>query len=109
MRAKTLRSRMMVLFCSVVGVLLAASYLAFWALLARAIPAQLNRQLLETSRPIVADIVSEPNARDVDRMDIPGQFFELLDASGDVLQRSRNLTNPIDLKGLPRVDSPPMV
>ena len=108
MRAKTLRSRMMLLFCSVVGVLLAASYLAFWALLARAIPAQLNRQLLETSRPIVADIVSEPNARDVDRMDIPGQFFELLDASGDVLQRSRNLTNPIDLKGLPRDDSHPV-
>ena len=100
MRAKSLRFRMMVLFCSVVGVLLAASYLAFWALLARAIPAQLNRQLLETSRPIIADIVSEPNARDVERMDIPGQFFELLDENGRVLQRSRNLTNPIELKEL---------
>ncbi len=100
MRAKTLRSRMMVLFCSVVGVLLAASYLAFWALLARAIPAQLNRQLLETSRPILADIASEPNARDVERLDIPGQFFEVLDGEGKVLQRSRNLTNPIDLKSL---------
>jgi signal transduction histidine kinase len=108
MRAETLRSRMMVLFCSVVGVLLAASYLAFWALLAHAIPAQLNRQLLETSRPIVADIISEPNARDVERLDIPGQFFELLDASGNVLQRSRNLINPIDLKGLRRIDSHPV-
>ena len=100
MRAKTLRSRMMVLFCSVVGVLLAASYLAFWALLARAIPTQLNRQLLETSRPILADIASEPNARDVERLDIPGQFFEVLDGGGKVLQRSRNLTNPIDLQRL---------
>lgn len=100
MRAKTLRSRMMVLFCSVVGVLLAASYLGFWALLARAIPTQLNRQLVETSRPIISDIVSEPNARDVERLDIPGQFFELLEADGKVLQRSRNLANPIDLKGL---------
>ncbi|HKW62749.1 MAG TPA: HAMP domain-containing sensor histidine kinase [Candidatus Acidoferrum sp.] len=100
MRAKTLRSRMMMLFCSVVGVLLAASYLAFWALLAHAIPAQLNRQLVETSRPIIADVASEPNARDVERLDIPGQFFELLDASGKVLQRSKNLANSIDLKGL---------
>lgn len=108
MKAKTLRSRMMLLFCSVVGVLLAASYLAFWALLARAIPAQLNRQLLETSRPIVADITSEPNARDVERLDIPGQFFELLDAGGNVLQRSRNLANPIDLKGLRPNDSHPV-
>ena len=105
MRAKTLRSRMMVLFCSVVGVLLAASYLAFWGLLAHAIPTQLNRQLLETSRPIISDIASEPNARDVERLDIPGQFFELLDTSGKVLQRSRNLTNPIDLKGL-KVNDP---
>jgi len=91
---------MMVLFCSVVGVLLAASYLAFWALLAQAIPTQLNRQLVETSRPIISDIVSEPNARDVERLDIPGQFFELLDASGKVLQRSKNLANPIELKEL---------
>ena len=105
MRAKTLRSRMMVLFCSVVGVLLAASYLAFWGLLARAIPAQLNRQLLETSRPIIADIASEPNARDVERLDLPGQFFELLNSRGDVLQRSRNLTGPIDLKDLKLDDS----
>jgi len=105
MRAKTLRSRMMVLFCSVVGVLLGASYLAFWGLLARAIPAQLNRQLLETSRPIIADIASEPNARDVERLDLPGQFFELLNSRGDVLQRSRNLTGPIDLKDLKLDDS----
>jgi signal transduction histidine kinase len=108
MRVKTLRFRMMLLFCSVVGVLLAASYLAFWGLLARAIPVQLNRQLLETSRPIVADIASEPNARDVERLDIPGQFFELLDANGKVLQRSRNLANPIDLKGLIRSDLHPV-
>jgi signal transduction histidine kinase len=99
---------MMVLFCSVVGVLLAASYLAFWGLLAHAIPTQLNRQLVETSRPIISDIASEPNARDVERLDIPGQFFELLDASGQVLQRSKNLANPIDLKGLRLDDSNPV-
>jgi signal transduction histidine kinase len=108
MKAKTLRSRMMVLFCSVVGVLLAASYLAFWGLLVHAIPAQLNRQLLETSRPIISDIASEPNARDIDRLDIPGQFFELFDGDGKLLQRSRNLTNPIDLKGLKLNDSNPV-
>jgi len=99
-KPKTLRFRMMLLFCSVVGILLAASYLAFWGLLARAVPAQFNRELLETSRPIIADIISEPNARDVERLDIPGQFFELLDANGNVLQRSKNLSNPINLKGL---------
>src|SRR5438309_5657509 len=107
MKAKTLRIRMMLLFTTVVGVLLAGSYLAFWGLLAHEVPTQLNRQLLETARPLIADIVTEPNAKDVNRLDIPGEFFELLDSTGRVLQRSRNVTAPIDLNGIsPAVSSP---
>jgi signal transduction histidine kinase len=99
MKAKTLRLQMMLLFCSVVGVLLAASYLAFWLLLTREVAAQINHQLLETARPMIADITSEPNAQDIDRLDIPGEFFELLDPAGHVMQQSKNLGEPIDLKG----------
>jgi signal transduction histidine kinase len=99
-KEKTLRFRMMVLFTTVVGVLLAGSYLAFWALLAHAVSAQINRQLLETARPIIADIVTEPNAQDVNRLNIPGEYFEVLDSTGGALQRSSNLTKVIDLKGL---------
>jgi signal transduction histidine kinase len=107
MKAHTLRFRMMVLFCSVVGVLLAGSYLAFWGLLAHEVSAQINRQLLETARPIIADIITEPNAQDVGRLDLPGEFFELLDSAGRVLQRSRNTAAPIDLKGIsPAVSQP---
>jgi signal transduction histidine kinase len=107
MKAKTLRFRMMLLFTTVVGVLLAGSYLAFWGLLAHEVPAQLNRQLLETARPLIADIVTEPNAQDVSRLDIPGEFFELIDPMGHVLQRSKNLTTPIDLSGISPVVSRP--
>jgi len=107
MKAKTLRFRMMLLFTTVVGVLLAGSYLAFWGLLAHEIPTQLNRQLLETARPIIADIVTEPNAQDVNRLDIPGEFFEVLDSTGHVLQHSRNLTTPIDLNRLSSAVSHP--
>ena len=99
MKDRSLRFRMMVLFCTVVSVLLGASYLAFWGLLAHEVSAQLNRQLQETARPILADLVAEPNSQDINRMDIAGQFFELLDPAGQVLQRSRNLEVPIDLKG----------
>src|SRR5580692_3703881 len=98
MKRKTLRFRMMILFCSVVSALLGASYLVFWGLLAHEIPSQLNRQLVETGRPVVADISAEPDAHDVDRLDIPGEFFELLDANGSVLQKSKNLTVPISLE-----------
>jgi two-component system, OmpR family, sensor kinase len=106
-KAHTLRFRMMVLFCSVVGVLLAGSYLAFWGLLAHEVSTQLNRQLLETARPIIADIIAEPNAQDVNRLDIPGEFFELLDPAGRVLQHSGNITAPIDLKGISSAVSQP--
>jgi hypothetical protein len=44
----------MVLFCTVVSVLLVASYLAFWGLLAHEIPSQLNHQLQETGRLLIA-------------------------------------------------------
>ena len=100
MKGRSLRFRMMLLFCTVVGVLLAGSYLAFWGLLAHEVSTQLNRQLQETARPILADFAAEPKSQDIDRMDIAGQFFELLDPSGQVLQRSRNLEAPINLKGI---------
>jgi signal transduction histidine kinase len=97
MKTKTLRFRMMVLFCTVVSVLLVASYLAFWGLLAHEIPSQLNHQLQETGRLLIADVAAEPEAHDIERLDIPGEFFELLDANGHVLQQSRNLPAPISL------------
>jgi len=97
-KTKTLRFRMMVLFCTVVSVLLGASYLAFWGLLAHEIPSQLNHQLQETGRLLIADVAAEPEAHDIERLDIPGEFFELLDANGHVLQQSRNLPAAINLQ-----------
>ena len=107
MKVRTLRLRMMLLFCTVVGVLLAASYLAFWGLLAHAVHTQLNRQLIETARPIISDIIAEPNAQDINRLDLPGEFFELLDPDGRVLQQSKNLTAPINLNGMNPATSEP--
>jgi len=98
MKTKTLRFRMMVLFCTVVSVLLVASYLAFWGLLAHEIPSQLNHQLQETGRLLIADVAAEPTARDIERLDIPGEFFELLDDRGHVLQQSKNLPAPISFQ-----------
>jgi signal transduction histidine kinase len=98
---------MMLMFCTVVSVLLGASYLAFFVLLSRTISSQLNRQLLETSRPLIADISAEPNAQDIERLDIPGEFFELLDSDGHILQKSKNLTVPILLQPFASADAHP--
>ena len=98
MKTHSLRFRMILLFCSLVSLLLVSSYLAFLGLLAHEIPAQLNRQLEETARPLLADISAEPEAHDVERLDIPGEFFEVLDSHGNVQQKSRNLTAPLNLQ-----------
>lgn len=98
MKTRSLRFRMMLLFCTVVSLLLAASYAAFLGLLAHEIPAQLNRQLAETARPLLADIAAEPAAHDVERLNIPGEFFEILDSQGKVLQKSQNLSEPLPLR-----------
>ena len=97
---RSLRLRMMLLFCAVVGVLLAGSYLGIYALVSREIRAQLDRQLLETARPVVADLISDQNEQDVNELDLPDEYFELLDPSGRVLQRSKNLAaRPLGLGG----------
>jgi signal transduction histidine kinase len=107
MKAETLRFRMIVLFCSVVAGLLAVSYLAFWALLNREVSAQLNRQLEETARPVIADLISEPDAEDVNNLNIPDEYFELLQPDGTVLQRSKNLSSPLKLKDIgPEIEKP---
>src|SRR6266403_41243 len=100
MKARTLRFRMIILFCSVVAGLLAASYLAFWALLSRDVGAQLARPLVATAQPIIADLIAEPNVEDVNNLNIPDEFFELLKPDGTVLQRSKNLAAPLNLKGI---------
>jgi two-component system OmpR family sensor kinase len=87
----SLRSRMMLLFAAVVGVLLAACSLGSYALLAHQVRAQFDKELLETAAPITADLAGDPGEQDVNAMTIPNQYFELLDPAGHVLQHSENL------------------
>lgn len=98
MQARSLRFRMSLLFCAVVGVLLAGSYLGFYAVLARVVRAQLDRRLLEAASTVVADLTSDPNEQDVSELNIPGEYFELLGPTGRVLERSKNLqSRPLEL------------
>src|SRR5689334_1890552 len=91
----SLRARMMALFCAVVGVLLALSFGGFYLMFDRVLWAQLDRNLRETSAPIIADLIADPDEKDVDALNIPGQYFEILDASNRVVQRSQNLPSPL--------------
>jgi signal transduction histidine kinase len=88
---RSIRWRMIALFCASTAVLLAVCYAGFYLLFERVVREQLDRRLSEIAAPIIADLAGDPNDHDVDLLDFPDQYFEVLDASGAVLQRSKNL------------------
>ena len=95
MRGCSLRFRMMFLFCLVVGVLFAGTYVIIYSVFSREIEGQLDRGLRKAAQPIVADLVANPGRRDVFEFDLPYEYFELLDASGHVLRSSKNLQGKV--------------
>jgi len=95
MNARSLRLRMMAFYCAVMGVLLALSLTGFYFVVDRVLREQLDRGLRDTAAPVIADVIVDPSDTDVDQLNIKGQYFEVIDDTGRVWQRSRNL--PVDL------------
>ena len=101
MLGRSLRFRMMLLFCVVVGSLLLGSYAIIYSMFAHEVRAQLDRQLSEASGPMVADLAKNAPEEDVFQLDLPDQYLELLTASGEPLNMSRNWReHPIDVGSL---------
>jgi two-component system, OmpR family, sensor kinase len=100
-QASSLRFRMMVLFCVTVGVLLAGTYAIIYSIFDRALQSQLDRRLLDTAGAIVADLQQEPDKSsnalesDISSMNLPGQYLELVEPTGEVVQFSPNLRSRI--------------
>jgi two-component system OmpR family sensor kinase len=88
---------MMVLFCVTVGVLLAGTYGIIYSIFDRTLRNQLDRRLLDTAGAIVADLQQEPGKSsnaiesDISSMNLPGQYLELVEPTGEVVQFSPNL------------------
>ena len=90
-RALSLRVRMMLLFCIVVGVLLAGSYAAFYFALRSVVHSQFDHRLMEAQAPVAADLATDTDDEDVSALDIPGEYFETLDMAGRPIAFSKNL------------------
>jgi two-component system OmpR family sensor kinase len=89
--ALSLRVRMMLLFCVAVGVLLAGSYAAFYLALRGVIHSQFNQRLMEAQAPVSADLQTDADNEDIVALDIPEEYFEVLDSSGRAIALSKNL------------------
>ena len=79
------------LFCVTVGVFLAGTYAVIYSIVDGDVRRQLDRRLLDTANPIVADLIANPSEQDVFSLDLPNQYLELTEPSGHVLQYSRSL------------------
>ena len=82
MKRRSLRFRMMVLFCFVVGGLLLCTSAITYSIFARELRLQLDRRLHEEAVPIVANLANNAPEEDVFDLDLPDQYLELLDRSG---------------------------
>ena len=98
-RGISIRLRMLILFCTVVGTLLALTFAGFYFVFERAVRGQLDRRLQEIAAPIIADLIMDPGEKDVDQLNIDHEYFEVLDGSGHIAQRSKNLQSDLPLAG----------
>ncbi|MDE3137451.1 MAG: hypothetical protein KGL59_12815 [Acidobacteriota bacterium] len=86
-----LRARMMLLFCAVVGILLAGSFAVLYAWLSSKTRMEFDQRLQEAAAPVAADITSDGDADDVSQLDLPYEYFEVSGREGRVYARSLNL------------------
>jgi signal transduction histidine kinase len=92
---------MMLLFCGTVGVLLAGSFMCAYLFLDWGAHVQLDRELLDSAKPLVADLAEDATSedeQDISQLDLAGEYVELEDRSGHLLQTSMNLASrPLSL------------
>jgi signal transduction histidine kinase len=100
-RGRTIRWRLTVVFCLAAGALLAVCYGGFYVVFQRVLREQFDHRIAEIAAPIILDISGDPEDKDVDQLDLPYQYFEVLDTSGAVLQRSRNLNANLPIGAQP--------
>src|SRR5215471_16940638 len=88
MPSLTLRLRMILLFCVVIGVFLAGTYEVVYAAFVRAIGADLDERLLDTAKPIIAQLTARPNDPHISGLMISGQVLQVLGPGGKIVERS---------------------
>ncbi len=84
----TLRLRMILLFCVVIGVFLAGTYEIVYSSFVREVRTSLDDRLLDASKPIIAELLANPSEHPLSRLKISGQLLELIEPDGKVLDHS---------------------
>lgn len=96
---RPLRYRMIRLSWITVAALLLASYVSMFLLLRQQAQRELDRRLRSTAVPVLQhfEATKDKTMADLGEFGSPGQYFEILDASGEVLQVSSARASGLDL------------
>jgi two-component system, OmpR family, sensor kinase len=86
----TLRLRMILLFCVVIGVFLAATYVVVYDSFVYEIGFAMDERLLDVARPLIAELNANPPEDHIAGVDVDGQILQLLDEQGRVIEKSRS-------------------
>lgn len=87
----TLRLRMILLFCAVVGVLLAGIYMVVYSMFSTGVENTRFDRLGNRGQPLAA-LLGYPGGRQlVENLDLRKQYFEVFDTAGNVLSKSKSL------------------
>ncbi|MGH9736979.1 MAG: sensor histidine kinase [Candidatus Acidiferrales bacterium] len=109
MKQRSLRFRMMVLFCAVVGLFLVCTYAIIYSIFSSELRAQFDKRLNEAGVPMVEDLADNPPDEDVFRLPLRDEYLALLDRSGNPLNMSRIWReHPIDVSRMDFKGDDPM-
>jgi len=92
------RLRMMLLFCFVIGLLMAITCAAVYSIFVKTARAELDHDLVNAARPIIAYLSRDHRPGDFPEIDRQEQMLLVFDHAGHVLAHSRN-ADPLLISG----------
>lgn len=85
----TLRLRMILVFCVILGVFLAGTYAVVYSSLVRTLRQSLDERLLDLSKPILTQLAAHPSPPHITGLEIPGQLIAVLAEDGVIIEQSQ--------------------
>jgi signal transduction histidine kinase len=99
MPSLTLRLRMILLFCVVMGVFLAGTYVVIYRSFRKEVRNGFDGRLLDVAQPLIAQIQANPMGNHVASLPLQNHVLAVLDGSGRVIESSQT-TEQVDTTSL---------
>src|SRR5258708_12453780 len=82
------RLRMMLLFCFVIGALMAATCATVYSFFVKTIRAELDQDMVHAARPMLADLSSDPHKDNLSELNLQEQMMLVVDPARHLLTKT---------------------